>query len=128
NSSSLYYLTTTDLVNFSDPIKVIAPSPIQSAFDNTGIYRSSIVKIKNTYFLFYSALDHNGVRSMALSYGSDMRSLRGFGGSGSIDLTNLSNATFKKNDMGVTIDQNESITNTLDVKQTSTIGKYGGIK
>ncbi|WP_222596781.1 hypothetical protein, partial [Klebsiella sp. Kpp] len=66
------------LINWTKPIKILAPNPLASTFDNQGIYRSSIVKVGNMFFVFYSAISTTNARSMAISYSDNPLALRGF--------------------------------------------------
>jgi hypothetical protein len=124
NTSEIYYLESTDLINWTKPIMMLAPNKNPEAFDSRGIYRSSIIKVNDTYLLFYSALDYNGVRSMAISYGSNPLALRGM----NVNLENIKELQLYNSTRGVRLLQNETTNNTLDVKQSSTPQRFGGLK
>jgi predicted GH43/DUF377 family glycosyl hydrolase len=110
NTSSLYFLDSSDLINWSDPIKVLSPSPIIGKFDDAGIYRSSIVYLNGYYYVFYSAVDSSNRRSLAVSYSESITSLNGI----EPDIEQIT--------------KNDSIINTMDVRQKTNPEKYGGLK
>ena len=77
NTSDLYYSVSTDLLNWSQPKLILKKSTELRAFDNAGIYRSSILKIDGVYNIYYSALNKSGVRSLSLATGTNIFALKG---------------------------------------------------
>ena len=77
NSADLYYSVSTDLLNWSQPKLILKKSSELRAFDNAGIYRSSILKIDGVYNIYYSALNKSGVRSLSLATGTNIFALKG---------------------------------------------------
>jgi predicted GH43/DUF377 family glycosyl hydrolase len=124
NHSSLYYLSTQDLVNFTEPLKIIAPSTLPKSFDDQGIYRSSIVKIKGMYYVFYSGVDQRGKRAISVSYGENIKALQGF----SIDLTRFSELSLTQGVNVSTLKQSPSVSNLVELLQGENRERYGGLK
>lgn len=83
NSSSLYYMESPDLIHWTNPVKILSPRE-GLAFDNQGIYRSSIVKVGEQFKLYYSAINDRGVRSMALAQSNNPKSFKGYSSSDEI--------------------------------------------
>jgi hypothetical protein len=77
NHGNLYYVFSTDLINFTMPKLILKPSYRLNSFDNQGIYRSSIVKANGIYYMFYSSVSTNNTRSISLSYGVTPTALKG---------------------------------------------------
>ncbi|MGE6370652.1 hypothetical protein ACQKDB_16110 [Planococcus kocurii] len=124
NHSSLYYLTTLDLINFSEPVKIIAPSTLPKTFDDQGIYRSSLLKINDMYYVFYSGVDQRGKRAMSISYGKNIRALQGF----SMDLTRFSELSLTKGVNVSTFKQSENVPNLIELLQGENRQRFGGLK
>jgi predicted GH43/DUF377 family glycosyl hydrolase len=124
NTSSLYYMESSDLITWTKPTKILSPSALPNAFDNAGIYRSSIVKVDKTYYLFYSALNNTNQRAMALAYGGNILALKGF----SVDIENLSQISINNGSLAVNLEQHPTTNNVLAIKQSSNNARHGGIK
>ena len=52
----LYYVFSADNIHYSDAQKIFAHSDAPNAFDNMGLYRSSLLYANGKYYMFYSAL------------------------------------------------------------------------
>ncbi|WP_341320815.1 hypothetical protein NSQ62_14350 [Solibacillus sp. FSL H8-0523] len=78
NDADLYYMQSNDLLNWTKPKVILQKSKSPRAFDNRGIYRSSILKVEGVYQIYYSALNSNGVRAMALTSGENIFALQGY--------------------------------------------------
>lgn len=79
NTADLYYVKgDIELNDFTDPVKILGRSENKNAFDSRSIYRASIVKKDQTYMVFYSAIDNQWKRYMALSIGDSPFTLRGY--------------------------------------------------
>lgn len=125
NTARLFYAVSKDLLTFEKPMQILEPSPLVNAWDNQGIYRSSIVKINGVYHIYYSAVRQNAERGMGLAYGKSITALKGFDYDvGAITDLTFSNATQEN----VKIKSNDTILNTLDVVQMSDNTRFGGIK
>lgn len=76
NSSDLYYIKQHFDGVFSVPIVILKRSEDINAIDYRSIYRSSMVKVKEKYYLYYSSIDNDWHRHMALLCGTDIFNLR----------------------------------------------------
>lgn len=56
NKSCLYCFESIDLNNFTEVKKILSPSNVMNKFDSEGIYRSSLVKVNDLYYLYYSGV------------------------------------------------------------------------
>lgn len=56
-SMSLFYSSSKDNISWNKFILILNPAIGTSKFDSQGIYRSSLLFLKGTYYLFYSAHD-----------------------------------------------------------------------
>lgn len=72
----LFYLYSKDNINWSFPIKILEKSKNISNFDSKGLYRSSLIYLNNTYFLFYSG--HNKLHKVGIGllYGKNIKHLK----------------------------------------------------
>lgn len=78
NHSDLYYVElSSDFKTATSPILIIPRNPDEKAFDHRCIYRSSIVKVGDLYYVYYSAISKGWKRAMALSVGKSPLSLSG---------------------------------------------------
>lgn len=126
NTSSLYYLESSDLLNWTKPALILSPTGLPSGFDNRGIYRSSLLKIDDTYFLFYSSVSTNNDRAMALSYGKNINALKGF--AENVD-GGIKELLLADENVGAKLKPHESIINAVEVLQTtSSEKKHGHLK
>lgn len=53
----LFYIESVDNYNWSTPKMILSPATSPSAWDNQGLYRSSVLFENDTYYLFYSGHD-----------------------------------------------------------------------
>lgn len=72
---NIYYFFSKDNENWTTGQAILKPSSI--SWDNGGMYRSSLLKIDGTYYLYYSALSQENIRGIGLSYGNDIFNLKG---------------------------------------------------
>lgn len=56
NNQCLYYADSPDGINFSTPVRILAPSSNTNYLDNKMIYRSSLVDVNGSFKLYYSAM------------------------------------------------------------------------
>ena len=75
NKMDLYYTISNDEVNFKDVIKILEPERGTLNWDNSGIYRSSIIYLNDTYYLYYGAVGVTAERGIGLAYGKDITNL-----------------------------------------------------
>ena len=68
---SLYYSKSTDNDTWTKPKEILKPN------NSSGIYRSSILYINNTYYIFYSDIVKKARRGVGIVYGSDISKLNG---------------------------------------------------
>ena len=68
---SLYYSKSTDNDTWTKPKEILKPN------NGSGIYRSSILYINNTYYIFYSDIVKKARRGVGIVYGSDISKLNG---------------------------------------------------
>lgn len=54
---SLYYAYSADNISYTKAEKIFSPSDSDSAFDNRGLYRSSLFYANGKYYMIYSALN-----------------------------------------------------------------------
>ena len=72
---NLYYSSSKNGTDWDDFKVILTPTYATSNFDNMGIYRSSIVKVNNKYYLYYSAICSNESRTIGLIKVSDFKEL-----------------------------------------------------
>ena len=75
NRMNLYYSKSEDNEEWSVPEIILTPSFATDNWDNKGIYRSSLLKIDKTYYLFYSGISSTGERGVGLITGNDVNNL-----------------------------------------------------
>lgn len=73
---SLYYSESIDGIKWSKPFKILSPSKDKSAWDNRGIYRSSLLYKDRKWYIFYSASNRNNVKGTSIIYGENIKKLR----------------------------------------------------
>lgn len=76
NRMDLYYTYSTDEVNFGDAIKIFEPERGTLNWDNSGIYRSSIIYLNGMYYLYYGAVGVTAERGIGFAYGKDITELK----------------------------------------------------
>lgn len=77
NTADLYYVKCSpDFTRISDPILIVRRGTDSKDFDHRSIYRSSLVKVLDKYYLYYSAIDESWHRHMALLVGFSPLELR----------------------------------------------------
>ena len=72
----LFYLYSKDNNFWSFPIKILEKSKNIHNFDSQGIYRSSLIYLNSTYFLFYSGHNEKDMVGIGLVYGRNIKYLR----------------------------------------------------
>lgn len=78
NTADLYYVDydpATD--SATEPQLILKRSDDVNAIDHKAIYRSSLVRVEDEYWLYYSSIDNNSRRHMSLATGPDPLHLRG---------------------------------------------------
>lgn len=79
NEMNLYYSKSENgLTEWSSAKTILTPSKSRLAWDNRGLYRSSILYDEGIYYVFYSGINKNGSRGIGISYGSDPTKLKGY--------------------------------------------------
>lgn len=63
---NLYYAKSENETGFSNAKLLLTPSFATDGWDNKGIYRSSIVRVNNKYYLYYSGIKSNEERGIGL--------------------------------------------------------------
>ena len=80
NCADLYYVeVSSDFKSATPPVLILRRNPDKKAFDHRSIYRASLVHVDGLYYLYYSAIDQDWNRAMALSIGDSPYSLIGLG-------------------------------------------------
>ena len=72
----LFYSYSKDNINWSFPIIILEKSKNISNFDSKGLYRSSLIYLNNTYFLFYSGHNNMNEVGIGLLFGKNIKNLR----------------------------------------------------
>ena len=76
---SLYYTSSQDNVNWSEPKVILTPSSEKNRWDSRGLYRACLLYDANEYFVFFSAHGLNKTNiGVGLVYGSDIFSLKSY--------------------------------------------------
>lgn len=75
NRMNLYYSKSDDNENWSNPEIILTPSFATDNWDNRGIYRSSLLKVDDKYYLFYSGISNTGERGVGLITGQNVNNL-----------------------------------------------------
>lgn len=77
NTADLYFVTLNhDFEDASAPVRILSRGSDPDDFDFRSIYRSSVVRVGEEYFVYYSAISKNWTRAMALLRGYDLTALR----------------------------------------------------
>lgn len=76
NRMDLYYTYSTDEVNFGGAIKIFEPERGTLNWDNSGIYRSSMIYLDGMYYLYYGAVGVTAERGIGFAYGKDITDLK----------------------------------------------------
>lgn len=74
-NQGLYYAVSKDGVNFLPMKNLFNPSEGEEAFDNGTLYKSSLVRLKNRYLLYYSARSKSGQWRIGLAEEKDITEL-----------------------------------------------------
>lgn len=78
HTMNLYYSKSDKNNKHWETLKpIIYPSQKPEQWDGKGLYRSSLIKEKDTYYIFYSGIGMNQTRAVGLSYGKDIFNLEG---------------------------------------------------
>jgi hypothetical protein len=85
NHSELYYIQSVDNINYSNPVLILQPSLSPDAWDNQGIYRSSVVMVEDMYYVYYTGISKNNKRALSLTVGKDISELKGYSSTGTSD-------------------------------------------
>lgn len=76
NSMNLYYSSSSDNETWEVATPIIKPS--NNGWDNGGMYRSSFIKVDGIYYVYYSGVSKEYARGIGLSYGNNIKNLKGF--------------------------------------------------
>lgn len=74
-NQGLYYAVSKDGVNFLPMKNLFNPSEGEESFDNGTLYKSSLVRLKNRYLLYYSARSKSGQWRIGLAEEKDITEL-----------------------------------------------------
>ncbi|HAR85223.1 MAG TPA: hypothetical protein DCR69_05790 [Clostridium sp.] len=74
-NQGLYYAVSKDGVNFLPMKNLFNPSEGEESFDNSTLYKSSLVRLKNRYLLYYSARSKSGQWRIGLAEEKDITEL-----------------------------------------------------
>lgn len=74
----VYYTYSSDNKNWSTPKLIIKPSTIKNKFDSYGLYRASILKIDEKYYIFYSGHDRDYNVGIGLMTGTNIEKLKAY--------------------------------------------------
>lgn len=78
NQADLYYVEVeSDFLSASEPVCILKRGEALTDFDHRSIYRASLVRLENSYRLYYSAIDEYWSRYMAVSEGDSPLTLKG---------------------------------------------------
>ncbi|WP_339179202.1 hypothetical protein [Oceanobacillus sp. FSL W7-1293] len=77
SSADLYYVLQRPDGTLTKPKLMLKRSSNPNAFDSKSIYRSSLLKEGNNYYLFYSSIANDNRRALSLSYGIEPTALNG---------------------------------------------------
>ena len=72
---SLYYTESHDGKKWDTAKLILSPSKDKNAWDNRGIYRSSILYFEEKYYVFYSASNKKNIKGTGVIYGNDVNDL-----------------------------------------------------
>lgn len=53
----LFYAVSDDGIHFNAPVMILAPSKSSTAYDNKLLYRSTLVEVGQSYYLYYSGMN-----------------------------------------------------------------------
>ena len=73
---NLYYTYSKDNIEWAEPITILEPSKDKKAWDNMGLYRSSLLYENNRYYLFYGAHNRKLHVGIGLMSGDEISNLR----------------------------------------------------
>jgi hypothetical protein len=72
----LFYSFSKDNKKWSFPVVILEKSKSPKNFDARGLYRSSVLYLNNTYYLFYSGHTKGSRVGIDLVYGKNIKYLR----------------------------------------------------
>ena len=72
---SLYYFYSEDNLSYTEP-KIILEPRKDDSWDGRGLYRSSILRIEENYYVFYTGMANDGSVGVGLASGSSIGALR----------------------------------------------------
>lgn len=73
---NLYYTESSDNKNWSIAKTILTPTTNTNNWDNSGLYRSSILHINDEYYIFYSGQGTNNAKGIGLVSGDDVFKLK----------------------------------------------------
>ena len=86
---NLYYSKSEDGEHWDDLEPILFPSGDKHQFDGKGLYKSALMKERDTYYIFYSGIGFDDTRGVGLSYGKDIHHLKGLNYSDTSDLLDI---------------------------------------
>lgn len=72
---NLYYSESSDGINWTNPVEILRPSIDKDAWDNRGIYRSSLLYKDKKWYIFYSASNKKNIKGTGIVYGDKITKL-----------------------------------------------------
>ena len=75
---NLYYTSSKDNKKYSTAKVVLSPTRGTSSWDNSGLYRSSILYIDGYYYIYYSGQSTKSAKGIGLVYGEDIFDLKAY--------------------------------------------------
>ncbi len=69
---NLYYTKSEDNLNYDIAQVILKPTTSTTHWDNSGLYRSSLIYENETYYVFYSGQGIDGSKGIGLMYGKDI--------------------------------------------------------
>lgn len=78
NKMNLYYTKSDDNMVWDIAKIILTPTTNTLRWDNSGLYRSSILYIDDTYYIYYSGQGTNNAKGTGLVYGNDVFDLRSY--------------------------------------------------
>lgn len=75
---NLYYTSSKDNKKYSIAKVVLSPTRGTNSWDNSGLYRSSILYIDGYYYIYYSGQSTKSAKGIGLVYGEDIFNLKAY--------------------------------------------------
>lgn len=75
----LFYAMSEDGMHWTEPVQIMAPGKADGAFDNDSIYRSSLVKMEDSYRIYYTGMGWRYRWYVSMCEGETISDLTGWG-------------------------------------------------